>query len=203
VELRSFQGVISACLTPNGRYSESIPELVDFHLKHGVRGFFVLGTTGEGVKLSKDERAEVAETAVEYVGSRGLVIIHAGAADLSTTKWLVNHASRIGADAVAAIAPFYHRYDVESLVSFYQELAKTSSIPYWYTTTLRGRATSYLLKGCSRYLSHWGPARASKTAAVTRRSPTAPKQLRRNPFPSGGERQTHGLRIHDRLQGTC
>jgi hypothetical protein len=154
-------------LTPNGRYRESIPELVDFHLKHGVRGFFVLGTTGEGVKLSKDERAEVAETAVEYVGSRGLVIIHAGAADLSTTKWLVNHASRIGADAVAAIAPFYHRYDVESLVSFYQELRKHLQSPYWYTTTLRGRATSYMLKGCSRYLSHWGPVRASKTAAVT------------------------------------
>jgi dihydrodipicolinate synthase/N-acetylneuraminate lyase len=71
VELRSFQGVISACLTPNGRYRERIPELVDFHLKHGVRGFFVLGTTGEGVKLSREERAEVAETAVEYVGVEG------------------------------------------------------------------------------------------------------------------------------------
>jgi dihydrodipicolinate synthase/N-acetylneuraminate lyase len=56
VELRSFQGVISACLTPNGRYRERIPELVDFHLKHGVRGFFVLGTTGESVKLSREER---------------------------------------------------------------------------------------------------------------------------------------------------
>jgi dihydrodipicolinate synthase/N-acetylneuraminate lyase len=87
---RSFQGVISACLTPNGRYRERIPELVDFHLKHGVRGFFVLGTTGESVKLSREERAEVAETAVEYVGSRGLVIIHAGAADLSSAKWLVS-----------------------------------------------------------------------------------------------------------------
>jgi dihydrodipicolinate synthase/N-acetylneuraminate lyase len=33
------------------------------------------------------------------------------------------------------------------------------------------------LKGCSRYLSHWGPAQASKTAAVT---PAALLQLQNN-----------------------
>jgi len=129
MELKTFQGIISACLTPNGRYREKIPELVDFHLKHGVKGFFILGTTGEGVKLSREERAEVAEAAVEYVGSRGLVIVHAGAADLPTAKWLVSHASKIGADAVAAVAPFYYRYDINSLTNFYRELSQASSIP--------------------------------------------------------------------------
>jgi dihydrodipicolinate synthase/N-acetylneuraminate lyase len=90
VELRSFQGVISACLTPNGRYSERIPELVDFHLKHGVRGFFVLGTTGEGVKLSREERLRWLRRLSSMWVRGGLVIIHAGAADLSSAKWLVS-----------------------------------------------------------------------------------------------------------------
>jgi dihydrodipicolinate synthase/N-acetylneuraminate lyase len=177
VELRSFQGVISACLTPNGRYRERIPELVDFHLKHGVRGFFVLGTTGEGVKLSKDERAEVAETAVEYVGSRGLVIIHAGAADLSTTKWLVNHASRIGADAVAAIAPFYHRYDVESLVSFYQELAKTSSIPLLVYNNPERQGYVIPVEGLLKILESLGPGSGLKDSSG---DPAALLQLQNN-----------------------
>jgi N-acetylneuraminate lyase len=84
---------------------KKMAELIDFQLKRGIRGFFVLGTMGEGVKLGRETRCEVAEAAVEYVGSRGIVIVHVGAADLDTVKYLAKHASRIGASAVSAIAP--------------------------------------------------------------------------------------------------
>ncbi len=152
-------------MTPNGRYSERIPELVDFHLKHGVRGFFVLGTTGEGVKLGREERAKVAEAAVEYVGSRGLVIIHAGSADLSTTKWLVSHASRVGADAVAAIAPFYHSYDVDSLTGFYQELAKTSSTPLMVYNNPERQGYIIPVDGLVKILESLGPSSGLKDSS--------------------------------------
>lgn len=165
MELRSFQGVISACLTPNGRYSERIPELVDFHLKHGVKGFFVLGSAGEGVKLDREERAKVAEAVVEYVGSRGLVIIHAGAADLSTTKWLVSHASKVGADAVAAVAPFYHSYDVDSLIAFYQELAKISSIPLMVYNIPERQGYVIPVDGLVKILESLGPGSGLKDSS--------------------------------------
>jgi dihydrodipicolinate synthase/N-acetylneuraminate lyase len=129
MELLSYKGVVSALITPSRDYREKMAELIDFQLKRGIRGFFVLGTMGEGVKLGRETRCEVAEAAVEYVGSRGIVIVHVGAADLDTVKYLAKHASRIGASAVSAIAPFYYRYDVESLISFYQSIVDVSSIP--------------------------------------------------------------------------
>ncbi|MDJ0272082.1 MAG: dihydrodipicolinate synthase family protein [Candidatus Caldarchaeum sp.] len=129
MELEKFEGIVSALLTPSTAYREKMAELIEFHLKHGVNGFFVLGTTGEGVKLGPSARQEVAEAAVEYAGSRGLVIIHVGASDMDTVKQLTRHASRIGAHAVSAVAPFYYRYDPDSLTSFYQSIADISSVP--------------------------------------------------------------------------
>jgi dihydrodipicolinate synthase/N-acetylneuraminate lyase len=129
MELLSYKGVVSALITPSRDYREKMAELIDFQLKRGIRGFFVLGTMGEGVKLGRETRCEVAEAAVEYVGSRGIVIVHVGAADLDTVKYLAKHASRIGASAVSAIAPFYYRYDVESLISFYQSMRQGYQIP--------------------------------------------------------------------------
>jgi N-acetylneuraminate lyase len=86
MELLSYKGVVSALITPSRDYREKMAELIDFQLKRGIRGFFVLGTMGEGVKLGRETRCEVAEAAVEYVGSRGIVIVHVGAADLDTVK---------------------------------------------------------------------------------------------------------------------
>jgi N-acetylneuraminate lyase len=129
MELESFEGVVSALLTPSIDYREKMAELVEFHLRHGVRGFFILGTTGEGVKLGRETRCEIAEAAVEYVGRRGIVIVHVGAPDLDTVRYLARHASKIGAHAVSAVAPFYYRYDVDSLISFYQYVADASTVP--------------------------------------------------------------------------
>jgi dihydrodipicolinate synthase/N-acetylneuraminate lyase len=129
MELLEFKGIVSALITPLSNYRQKIAELIDFQMKRGIRGFFILGTMGEGVKLGREARCEVAEAAVEYVGSRGIVIIHVGAPDLDTVRYLTRHASRIGASAVSAVAPFYYKYDTDSLISFYQSIADISSIP--------------------------------------------------------------------------
>jgi len=129
MDLRYFEGIISALLTPSEKLYEKIGELIEFNLKHGVRGFFVLGTAGEGVKLAPETRKQVAEAAVQQAGSRSLVIVHVGASDMETVKQLTKHASKIGAHAVSAVAPFYYRYDADSLVSFYRSLEEVSSVP--------------------------------------------------------------------------
>ncbi|MEM1942819.1 MAG: dihydrodipicolinate synthase family protein [Candidatus Caldarchaeum sp.] len=129
MELEKFSGTISAVLTPSTNLEAGVGETVDFHLRNGVNGFFVLGTNGEGVRISPEKRKKVAEVFTNYVGSRGLVIIHAGAPDMDTVRDLTRHASRIGADAVAVVFPFYYEYDLESLVSFYSEVVQSSDIP--------------------------------------------------------------------------
>lgn len=129
MELEKYSGIISATLTPTVDFETKVGELVDFHFKHDVRGFFVLGTTGEGVKVNPVLRKKIAEFFTGYVGSKGLVVIHTGAADMDTVIDLTEHASKIGADAVAAVFPFYYKYDLESLVRFYEKVVNASSVP--------------------------------------------------------------------------
>lgn len=129
MELSSFKGVIAAVVTPSVNVREKMAETVDFLSKRGVYGLFVLGTMGEGVKLGREKRAEVAEAAVEAARRDNLVIIHVGAADLDTVIWLTKHAEKIGAHAVSAVAPFYYRYDTESLIKFYQKISDNTSFP--------------------------------------------------------------------------
>ncbi len=129
MELSAFRGVIAALLTPSVEYWDKVSELLDFLRKNGVGGYFVLGTYGEGAKLGIDARKRFAERVVESAGSDGLVIIHVGASDIDTVRQLAEHASKIGAGAVSAIAPFYYRYDKASLVSFYQKIAEAADVP--------------------------------------------------------------------------
>ncbi|MCS7137812.1 MAG: dihydrodipicolinate synthase family protein [Candidatus Caldarchaeum sp.] len=129
MELRNFRGIVAAVLTPSFSLREKMAELANFLMDNGVAGLFVCGTAGEGAKLGREKRAEVAEAAVEAAGSKMLVIVHVGASDLDTVLWLTKHASRVGAHAVSAVAPFYYRYDTESLIKFYQKIADESSVP--------------------------------------------------------------------------
>ncbi|MEM4363579.1 MAG: dihydrodipicolinate synthase family protein [Candidatus Caldarchaeum sp.] len=127
--LDKFAGIVSATLTPSDDFEAKTAKLVDFHLKNRVNGFFVLGTNGEGVKIKPEIRKRIAEAFVNAVGSKGIVIIHTGASDIETVRDLTRHASKIGANAVAAVFPFYYRYDFGSLVNFYRKVVEASSVP--------------------------------------------------------------------------
>ncbi|MCS7133479.1 MAG: dihydrodipicolinate synthase family protein [Candidatus Caldarchaeum sp.] len=118
---------MAAVLTPSFSLREKMAELANFLMDNGVAGLFVCGTAGEDAKLGREKRAEVAEAAVEAAGSK--MLVNVGASDLDTVLWLTKHASRVGAHAVSAVAPFYYRYDTESLIKFYQKIADESSVP--------------------------------------------------------------------------
>ena len=77
-----FAGVYSAMLTPydkRGKVSEkTIEKLVNWHIKSGLRGFYICGSTGEGILLKTEERKRIAARAVKAAGGRAVVIVHVG-----------------------------------------------------------------------------------------------------------------------------
>ena len=58
-----MQGIFTALLTPfNADYTvneKSLQKLVEFNLEKGVNGFYVGGSTSEGMLMSPEERKEV------------------------------------------------------------------------------------------------------------------------------------------------
>ena len=80
-----IRGVLLPIITPfdeKVRVDEQMMrQLVDFHIKAGVQGLFVLGSTGQGPAMTIEERKQTAAIALDQAKSRVPVIIHVGTAD--------------------------------------------------------------------------------------------------------------------------
>ncbi len=130
-----LRGTVAAALTPlrDKKFdSAAVGPYVDFLVGHGVDGVLVLGTTGESVLFSADERQEIAAAFVEAVGGRLQVAVHAGAQTTRDTVSLAEHAAAIGADAVAVIAPPYFPLDEHELLSHLETAASACApVPFY------------------------------------------------------------------------
>lgn len=131
--LASENRLLPALVTPLTPAREldvaSAERLIERLLKAGVGGFYVTGSTGEGIYLDAALRKRMAEVAVKASGGRGTVIVHVGAIQASLAIELAEHAGRAGADAVASIPPFVGGNSWEEVHAFYTELARRSPVP--------------------------------------------------------------------------
>ncbi len=97
----------------------------------GIAGYVLMGSNGEAVHLSSDERGRLIETAREAAGLD--VQILAGCGEQSTRATIINceQAARCGADAALVLPPFYYKgqMDAHALITHYQAIASRSPIP--------------------------------------------------------------------------
>jgi dihydrodipicolinate synthase/N-acetylneuraminate lyase len=130
-----LRGVLAAAVTPlrNGAFDgAAVGPYVDFLAGHGLDGALVLGTTGEGVLCSPDERREIAAAFVEAGRGRLQVAVHCGAQTTADTAALAEHAASAGADAVAVIAPPYFALDADELLGHFETAARACApLPFY------------------------------------------------------------------------
>ena len=93
----------------------AIGPMVDFLAAGGVDGLFALGTTGEGVLLSLDERMRAA--VAFRAACDGTLIVHCGAQSTADTVALAAHAASIGVDGVAVIPPPYYAFGPDAVLA--------------------------------------------------------------------------------------
>jgi dihydrodipicolinate synthase/N-acetylneuraminate lyase len=132
-----LRGALAASITPlrdGGARTDddAIPAVVDFLADGGLDGLLALGTNGEGILLSVDERRRVAARFVEACAGRLQVAVHCGAQSTADTAALAAHAAEVGADAVAVIAPPYFRLDEASLLEHFTAAARACApLPFY------------------------------------------------------------------------
>ncbi|MBU5442286.1 dihydrodipicolinate synthase family protein [Paenibacillus sp. MSJ-34] len=126
-----IQGIFPAVLTPfheDGRVDfESLDCLTEFLIDKRVHGLFPLGTTGEGMLLSVEERQEVAEHVVRTVRGRVPVVIHAGEISTARTIELARHAERIGASGISVVCPYFFPLEEREIYAHFQAVAQAVS----------------------------------------------------------------------------
>ncbi|MDK2923240.1 MAG: hypothetical protein PWQ90_681 [Pseudothermotoga sp.] len=122
--MKRLHGVTVAALTPMNEDGSKvdhavIKDYVDFLVEKGVNGIFALGTTGEGLLLSIEERKKALESFVRAVDGRVVLIAHCGALRIDEVRDLLLHARSVGADGASIVSPFYYRYRPEELQEFF------------------------------------------------------------------------------------
>jgi dihydrodipicolinate synthase/N-acetylneuraminate lyase len=140
-----LKGALAAAVTPLRDEGAALDEAafapyVDFLTGGNLDGILALGTTGEGILLSTDERKRAAELFVEATRGRLQVAVHCGALTTADTVQLASHAANAGADAVAVIGPPYFAYDEEALYRHFSAAAEASGAVPFYLYEFKGRA---------------------------------------------------------------
>jgi len=129
--MKRLYGVTTAMVTPfdqDGQVNlRKVEQLTEFLISKGVHCLFPLGTTGEMIRLSVDERKAIAETVVKTAAGRVTVYIHAGTATLEDTIALAKHAHAIGADGIGVVTPIFLGANDRELEEYY--VAVASSVP--------------------------------------------------------------------------
>jgi len=128
------EGILPALVTPLCEDNKTINEeatkrLIDLHLKQGANGFYILGGTGEGLIMGREEREIMCEIAVKHIAGRKPVINHVASMNFREMTELAKHAECAGCDAIAAVPPSFFAYDNDDLYEYYKRLAASTSLP--------------------------------------------------------------------------
>ena len=139
-----LRGALAAAVTPLRDGGAALDDdafgpYVDFLAAGGLDGVLALGTTGEGILLSLQERLRAAELFVAAANGSLQVAVHAGAQTTSDTAALAAHAAETGADAVAVIGPPYYPLDEPSLFAHFTEAARACAPLPFYLYEFRAR----------------------------------------------------------------
>lgn len=106
-----FTGIIPPLVTlfdRSGRVDERANRAhIDFVIDGGVHAVFALGSTGEAMHLTLDERRSFAELVTRHVNSRVPVLVGCLSTSTDEAAGLARHAQEIGADGVVVIPPYY------------------------------------------------------------------------------------------------
>jgi len=97
----------------------------------GIRGFVLLGSTGERVHLDEREYLQTIETARAATSADLAFIVGAGQQSVRGTINEIKQAARAGADAVLVITPHFYRPAItqETLVNYYTAVADAAPVP--------------------------------------------------------------------------
>lgn len=136
--MEKIKGLIDAPFTPfhaNGDVNlEPIERYAAMLHKNGLKGVFVNGSSGEGYMLTVEERMLLAERWISIAPADFKVIVHVGSCCLRESARLAEHAARIGAWGIGAMAPPFPKIGrIEELVEYCQTIAAAArSLPFYY-----------------------------------------------------------------------
>ncbi|HUL05534.1 MAG TPA: dihydrodipicolinate synthase family protein [Candidatus Acidoferrum sp.] len=131
---KQFRGSYTVTITPFTADGKKIDipawkRFVDWQLKVGVPGIIILGTTGEFLTLTDEERRLFVETTVKHVRGRMHVLVGTMNAHTPNAVRYSREAEELGADGLMIIPPYYYTPTDDEIFNYYRAICEKVSIP--------------------------------------------------------------------------
>jgi 4-hydroxy-2-oxoglutarate aldolase len=131
----NLNGIIAALPTPFNREGEVDHDNLVNNLRQwnqtDLRGYLILGSTGEFPHLTVEEKLAVLRTVRSTISSEKLLIVGTGELSTRQTIEMTRKAADRGADAALVVTPFYYKKILteEQLAAHYRRVAESAPIP--------------------------------------------------------------------------
>ncbi|MDN3495425.1 dihydrodipicolinate synthase family protein [Planococcus sp. APC 4015] len=132
--VEKFSGSYTVAVTPftddlSAVDVDRLKAFLDWQLAEDVPGIIMLGTTGEFLSVTPEERRTVIRETVDHIDGRIPVLI--GTADASTAKAVAQsvEARDLGADGLMIISPYYYTPTDDEIYRYFEAIASAQDLP--------------------------------------------------------------------------
>ena len=127
-----FKGSFTALITPfdKGEISlKTYEKLIQRQIDEGTEGLVPCGTTGETPTFSEAEHLALVECAVKTAAGQIPVLAGAGSNSTAKTIELAKKITKLGADGLLIVTPYYNKPPQEALFQHYKAMHDATDIP--------------------------------------------------------------------------
>ena len=127
-----FNGIATAIVTPfnkDGVNFEEFGKMIEYQIKGGTDALVVLGTTGEPVTMTEEEKKETIKYAVKKSAGRIKIIAGAGSNDTAKAVAAAELYEKLGADGILSVTPYYNKCTQKGLYEYYKAICSAVKIP--------------------------------------------------------------------------
>jgi len=132
-DVKKFRGTGVAIVTPFKNDSSidfaALGRVVNHVIAGGVNYIVVLGTTGESVTLTKEEKKAVISYVIEVTDSRIPIVVGIGGNSTQEVINCIRHTNMCGVDGILSVAPYYNKPNQRGLIQHFKAIATSSSVP--------------------------------------------------------------------------
>lgn len=124
-------GVLVTPFTDDGTLIDiqRLKNLIEWQIKSNSPGIIILGTTGEFLAISDEERSLIIETTVKHVAGRVKVLVGTTNAYTPNAIRYSKQAQEFGCDGLMILPPYYYTPTQDEIYEYYKSICNVISIP--------------------------------------------------------------------------
>ena len=131
--MKKIRGTGVAIITPfRNDFSidfAALGRIINYVIDGGVNYIVALGTTGESITLTKDEKKALISYVIEAIDHRVPLVVGIGGNNTQDVINSVRYADLEGVDGILSVAPYYNRPTQRGLFQHFKAIATSSPIP--------------------------------------------------------------------------